>query len=175
MLKGLLKKHKDKGKEKPGKSKPGKEPMGCGASAPETKTGQGSSAASRPAAQARAPAEPAVPDVGLEDTHTYVKFLGRGGTGDAHLYEDKADGEVVAIKLMKRPLPKIIMPNILREIKVGRPTQICPPTSGCVQGSCHMSSLDLVRGGRPMCRKPSSSPRPDCPLRYLNGVASDLA
>ena len=30
----------------------------------------------------------------------------------------KATGDLVAIKLIKRPLPKIILPNILREIRV---------------------------------------------------------
>lgn len=151
MLKGLLKKHKDKGKEK---NKPGKEPMGCGASTPQTKAGEGSSSASRPATQARAPAEPAIPDVGLQDTHTYVKFLGRGGTGDAHLYEDKADGEVVAIKLMKRPLPKIIMPNILREIKVGPSGRILCPGASQARPSAPQAKPGSLRVDRLTVPKP---------------------
>ena len=117
MLKGLLKKHKDK--KESSKSKSASEPMGCGSSAPQTKAGGASEPRANQARKPAAASDPSVPDVGLLDTHKYVKFLGRGGTGDAHLYEDLADGERVAVKLMKRPLPKVIMPNILREIKVG--------------------------------------------------------
>ena len=42
----------------------------------------------------------------------------QGGTGQTLLYREKATGEQVAIKLIKRPIPKVIMPNILREITV---------------------------------------------------------
>jgi hypothetical protein len=35
-----------------------------------------------------------------------------------NLHSTKATGDLVAIKLIKRPLPKIILPNILREIRV---------------------------------------------------------
>ena len=119
MLGRLLHKKGDKQKSKVGKGKE-REHMGCGSSQPATKGPPPSSAKAGTAGQApKAKAqESTTPDVGLTETHTYVKFLGRGGTGDVHLYEDKADGQRVAIKLMKRPLPKIIMPNILREIKV---------------------------------------------------------
>lgn len=62
---------------------------------------------------------PESPDPGLNDTHEVIRFLGRGGTGDTHLYKEKATGELVAIKLVKRPIPKVLQPNLLREIKVG--------------------------------------------------------
>ena len=42
----------------------------------------------------------------------------QGGTGQTLLYREKATGDQVAIKLIKRPIPKVIMPNILREITV---------------------------------------------------------
>ena len=58
------------------------------------------------------------PDIGLSGSHEFVKFLGRGGTGDTHLYKDRANGEEVAIKLVKRPVPKVVQPNLLREIRV---------------------------------------------------------
>lgn len=58
------------------------------------------------------------PDIGLSGSHEFVKFLGRGGTGDTHLYIDRASGEEVAIKLVKRPVPKLVQPNLLREIRV---------------------------------------------------------
>ena len=66
---------------------------GCGSKEPETKT-------SKPA------------------PHDLVKFLGKGGHGEIWLFKDKASGEEVAIKLIKRPIPKLVMPDILREIKV---------------------------------------------------------
>lgn len=63
--------------------------------------------------------EPEHPDLGLSGSHELVTFLGRGGTGDTWLFKDKATNEEVAIKLVKRPIPKIIQPNLLREIRVG--------------------------------------------------------
>lgn len=62
------------------------------------------------------------PDFGLKQTHDLKKFLGRGGTGDTYLFTDKRNNQPVAIKLIKRPIPKVILPNILREIRV----QFCP-------------------------------------------------
>ena len=58
------------------------------------------------------------PDFGLDETHDLVKFLGKGGHGEIWLFRNKATGEEVAIKLIKRPIPKLVMPDILREIKV---------------------------------------------------------
>lgn len=58
------------------------------------------------------------PDFGLKETHDLKKFLGRGGTGDTYLFTDKRNNQPVAIKLIKRPIPKVILPNILREIRV---------------------------------------------------------
>ena len=60
------------------------------------------------------------PDFGLKDSHELIKFLGRGGTGDTWLFREKATGDAVAIKLIKRPIPKVVMPNILREIRVSQ-------------------------------------------------------
>ena len=109
----MLKLFKSTDKKK--KPKPAKDKMGCGASQPATKeTKKATPAAPAP----QAPAEPPHPDNGLKGTHELVKFLGRGGTGDTYLFKDRTNGEDVAIKLMKRPLPRVIMPNILREIRV---------------------------------------------------------
>lgn len=60
-----------------------------------------------------------VPDPALQSTLKAIKSLGKGGTGDTWLYIDRATGEEVAVKLMKRPLPRVIQPNIEREIRVG--------------------------------------------------------
>jgi serine/threonine protein kinase len=47
-----------------------------------------------------------------------VKQLGKGGTGTAYLMRERATGELVAIKFIKRPIPGVIKPNIQREIQV---------------------------------------------------------
>ncbi|MCJ1461844.1 hypothetical protein MMC07_000443 [Pseudocyphellaria aurata] len=95
-----------------------REKMGCGSSKPEVKHDANKGTGAVQAAPAGTPKESPHPDVGLKGTHDLVKFLGRGGTGDTYLFTEKATGEEVAIKLMKRPLPKVIMPNILREIRI---------------------------------------------------------
>ncbi len=41
-----------------------------------------------------------------------------GGTGLTYLAEDRKTKELVAIKLIKRPIPKVLEQNILREIVV---------------------------------------------------------
>lgn len=58
------------------------------------------------------------PDLGLSGSHELVQFLGRGGTGDTFLFKDRATDEEVAIKLVRRPVPKVIQPALLREIRV---------------------------------------------------------
>ena len=62
--------------------------------------------------------KPSAPDAVLAKYFEYVQQLGKGGTGDTGLFKDLSSGEEVAIKLIKRPLPKVIMPNILREVTV---------------------------------------------------------
>lgn len=86
---------------------------GCGSKEPETKT-------SKPAPKGKPNQHSSKghPDFGLDETHDLVKFLGKGGHGEIWLFKDKASGEEVAIKLIKRPIPKLVMPDILREIKV---------------------------------------------------------
>lgn len=41
-----------------------------------------------------------------------------GGTGLTYLAEDRKTKELVAVKLIKRPIPKVLEQNILREIVV---------------------------------------------------------
>lgn len=43
---------------------------------------------------------------------------GKGGTGDTWAFKDKRTGEQVAIKFLKRPLPKVLLENIKREFLV---------------------------------------------------------
>ncbi len=47
-----------------------------------------------------------------------MKHLGKGGTGDTWLFKDLKTGEPVAIKFIRRPLPKVLVQNILREFTV---------------------------------------------------------
>ena len=79
-----------------------------------------------------------IPDRGLDAEFEYLKKLGSGGCGDTSLYRERATGELVAIKLIKRPLPSIVQNNILREITVRSPpsfrtTNESPET---VSGDC---------------------------------------
>lgn len=98
--------------------------MGCGASTPQTVDTKPqpipASKQQRSEVPPPAPAKKAeqVPDPGLLSTHEAVKPLGKGGTGDAWLYKDRTTGELVAVKLMKRPLPRVVEPHIEREIRV---------------------------------------------------------
>ncbi len=57
-------------------------------------------------------------DFGLGETHEVIKLLGRGGEGETWLCRDKQTNTEVAIKLIRRPIPKPAMPVIKREIKI---------------------------------------------------------
>lgn len=47
---------------------------------------------------------------------------GKGGTGDTWCFREKKTGTLVAIKFIKRPLPKVLLQNIQREFTVRRET-----------------------------------------------------
>lgn len=64
------------------------------------------------------PKPPPVPDFGLASSHEVIKLLGRGGEGETWLCRDKEDDREVAIKLIKRPIPKPAIQVIKREIKI---------------------------------------------------------
>eukprot|EP00884_Botryococcus_braunii_P018775 jgi/Botrbrau1/5581/Bobra.97_2s0012.1 len=59
-----------------------------------------------------------VPDPGLFDSYHAIKLLGQGGTGLTWHYQDRKSGEDVAIKLMKRPQPRVVLDSIVREIRI---------------------------------------------------------
>lgn len=93
--------------------------MGCGGSKDKTLEGVKDRSHRKKKPQGYAePLEETIPDPGLWSSHKAMKSLGKGGTGETWLYKDRVTGEEVAIKLMKRPLPRIIEPNIQREIRV---------------------------------------------------------
>lgn len=78
-------------------------------SKPKPATGSGAKAAAK---------QPATPDFGLQTTHEVIKLLGRGGEGETWLCRDKETNAEVAIKLIKRPIPKPAIQVIKREIKI---------------------------------------------------------
>ena len=45
-------------------------------------------------------------------------LAGKGGTGDTWHFKDMKNGRDVAVKFIKRPLPKVLQTNILREFTV---------------------------------------------------------
>lgn len=87
----------------------------AGGAAAADKSASKSASKSQPS---KAPPKPAVPDFGLSSTHEVIKILGRGGEGETWLCKDKVSGEEVAIKLIKRPIPKVAIAVIKREIKI---------------------------------------------------------
>ena len=78
------------------------------------------------------------PDYGLKSVFELISFLGRGGSGDTWLYRNRESKELVAIKLIARPLPKALLPvQVEREIKVCQ-RSLTPPAC-CVAGPVHIS------------------------------------
>lgn len=75
------------------------------------------SAAAKPASASSAK-KPTSPDFGLSATHEVLKLLGRGGEGETWLCKEKESGSEVAIKLIRRPIPKPAIAVIKREIKI---------------------------------------------------------
>lgn len=94
--------------------------MGSCLSSPETKGDQlaSSAATNKHAGTSKAAPKTEAPDKMLAEHWEYIQRLGTGGSGDTGLFRPVGGGEEVAIKLIKRPLPKVVMPNILREITV---------------------------------------------------------
>ena len=45
-------------------------------------------------------------------------MLGEGGSGETWLSIDLATNEKVAIKFLKRPIPRLMLPMVMHEIKV---------------------------------------------------------
>ena len=47
-----------------------------------------------------------------------MKLLGEGGSGQTGLCRHSITTKLVAIKFIKRPIPKIVLPMLMYEIKV---------------------------------------------------------
>ena len=79
-----------------------------------------------PAASTRGPSHRGQPDPtkptldeALQELYEPVHQLGAGGTGESWLAKDRESGEYLAVKLIKRPIPSVLQPMMLREIEVG--------------------------------------------------------
>ncbi|KAL6779334.1 SNRK2I [Auxenochlorella protothecoides x Auxenochlorella symbiontica] len=85
--------------------------MGCGSSTPATHDGsRGTSGGSR--------SKSSKDDFYVGDNYKRLKHLGKGGTGDTWLFKDSNTGSEVAIKFIRRPLPKVLLTNIVREFQI---------------------------------------------------------
>jgi serine/threonine-protein kinase SRK2 len=56
---------------------------------------------------------------GLSEAYDVKHLLGSGSAGDAWLCQERATGDLVAVKLIKRPIPPLMGTSIMREVKIG--------------------------------------------------------
>ena len=82
--------------------------------------GGGAGAGSERSAAKQAPAKSSKPslDDALCELYEPVHQLGSGGTGDSWLVKDRESGEYLAVKLVKRAIPSVLQPMMLREIEI---------------------------------------------------------
>ncbi|KIZ07630.1 hypothetical protein MNEG_0326 [Monoraphidium neglectum] len=59
------------------------------------------------------------PTGGLSEAYDVKHLLGSGSAGDTWLCEERGSGDVVAIKLIRRPIPPVMGTSIMREVKIG--------------------------------------------------------
>ncbi|KAI8474963.1 MAG: hypothetical protein J3K34DRAFT_489422 [Monoraphidium minutum] len=57
-----------------------------------------------------------IPDFGVDGVFDVLQLLGSGGTAHTYLCRDLATRELVAAKFMERPLPKLAVPLLMREV-----------------------------------------------------------
>ena len=54
-----------------------------------------------------------------------MKLLGEGGSGQTWLCRSSKTSKLVAIKFIQRPIPKIVLPMLMYEIKVSHQITAC--------------------------------------------------
>ncbi|MEW5307987.1 MAG: hypothetical protein WDW38_000382 [Sanguina aurantia] len=64
------------------------------------------------------PGPPPIPDFGLDNNYEVIRLLGEGGSGQTWLCRDLETDENLAIKLIRRPIPRVLLPMILHEIQI---------------------------------------------------------
>mmetsp|Transcript_9712 Transcript_9712/g.18147 ORF Transcript_9712/g.18147 Transcript_9712/m.18147 type:complete len:425 (-) Transcript_9712:282-1556(-) len=101
--------------------------MGACASSPQAKYAENSSppkstpkpqTTTKQASPTQQAKKSSTPDFGLSTNYDVIKLLGRGGEGETWLCRDKTTDIEVAVKLIKRPIPKPAIAVIKREIKI---------------------------------------------------------
>lgn len=102
------------------------------------------------------------------DAHLCRPCAGQGGTGDTWQFKDVNNGRDVAVKFIKRPLPKVLQTNILREFTVSRrrcrpahALDLFPSCLAAVGAHCGSTAgcdaADIKGHHRPCCRSASRS------------------
>lgn len=93
--------------------------MGCGASTPVKEDTKGKTTSAKKHQETRTQdSSQRGPTLNAGPHYKQMKHLGKGGTGDTWAFKDTRSGEVVAIKFLKRPLPKVLVENIKREFTI---------------------------------------------------------
>ncbi|KAG1655320.1 hypothetical protein FOA52_006619 [Chlamydomonas sp. UWO 241] len=62
-------------------------------------------------------AEPS-PTFGVEGDYKVMQMLGEGGSGQTYLCKAHDGGQTVAIKFIRRPVPKVVLPMLMHEIMI---------------------------------------------------------
>lgn len=78
-----------------------------------TAPGGGGAAAAAPNSSANAASASRGPDFGASHAYEVIELLGAGGSGEAYLCRPAGTQELVAVKLMQRPLPKVAVPLLM--------------------------------------------------------------
>ena len=65
-----------------------------------------------------APVLPKGPDFGLGEAFHPIEPVGEGGSGETWLMIEKPSGRQVALKMIQRPIPKVLHEMLLHEIQV---------------------------------------------------------
>lgn len=68
--------------------------------------------------QEPAPVIPKGPDFGLGEEFHPIEQLGEGGSGETWLMIEKHSGRQMALKMIQRPIPKVLHEMLLHEIQV---------------------------------------------------------
>ena len=83
---------------------------------------------------------------------------GRGGTGDTWSFTDTRTNKEVAIKFIKRPMPKVLVQNIQREFTVRRRRRRRPPPPAARPLDCFSPSFFHAAAPGPFFRRRRSRP-----------------
>ncbi|GAX77993.1 hypothetical protein CEUSTIGMA_g5435.t1 [Chlamydomonas eustigma] len=93
-----------------------------------------------------------LPHFGLSDTHDVIKFLGQGAEAEAWLMKERSSGELVAVKLIPKPLTADQIETLRLETKIqvwmGRGCINVVPAKGVLVSKTHIGIvLEYEAGG----------------------------